>query len=85
MRINPLFDQGFVAFAGRQIPFWEEILHISQHTADLMPLRYLGIDIVIDRTAGPMILEINARPGLQIQNTNRSGLRSLLERTPVAA
>ncbi len=70
---------------GRQIPFWNEILQISKHTADLMPLRYLGIDIVIDNMAGPMILEINGRPGLQIQNTNRSGLRPLLERSPVAA
>lgn len=77
-------DSG-AALPGRQIPFWEEIIQISKHTAALMPLRYLGIDIVIDRTAGPMILEINARPGLQIQNTNRTGLRPLLERTPVAA
>ena len=31
-------------------------------------LRYLGADIVFDRAHGHLVLEVNARPGLEIQN-----------------
>jgi hypothetical protein len=41
-------------------------------------LGYLGVDIVLDRDQGPMLLELNARPGLNIQIANRCGLRSRL-------
>ena len=37
-------------------------------------LGYLGVDIVLDRDQGPMIIELNARPGLSIQVANFSGL-----------
>ena len=37
-------------------------------------LGYSGVDIVIDRKKGPMILEVNKRPGMGIQNTNKAGL-----------
>ena len=39
-------------------------------------LGYVGVDIVIDKDEGPMILEINARPGISIQIANQLGLRS---------
>ena len=35
---------------------------------------YLGVDIVLARDRGPLVLEINARPGLSIQLANRYGL-----------
>ena len=35
---------------------------------------YLGVDIVLDRKQGPMLLEANARPGLAIQIANGQGL-----------
>ncbi len=38
----------------------------------------LGADIVIDRNRGPMLLELNARPGLAIQVANQCGLRERL-------
>jgi glutathione synthase/RimK-type ligase-like ATP-grasp enzyme len=41
-------------------------------------LGYLGVDMVIDRERGPLLLELNARPGLQIQVANQAGLRSRL-------
>jgi len=44
-----------------------------------VPLNYVGVDIVIDETDGPLILEINARPGLEIQNINGFGLGAALE------
>ena len=40
---------------------------------------YLGVDIVLDREKGPLLLEINARPGLSIQIANREGLIPRLE------
>jgi len=35
---------------------------------------YLGVDIVLDAQAGPLMLELNARPGLNIQIANQEGL-----------
>ena len=37
-------------------------------------LGYLGADIVLDEIKGPMLLELNARPGLAIQIANSNGL-----------
>ena len=45
-----------------------------------MPLGYLGVDIVIDAELGPLVLELNARPGLTIQLANHRGLRRSMER-----
>ena len=42
-------------------------------------LGYLGVDLVIDKNDGPLLLELNARPGLQIQIANRKGLLERLE------
>ena len=36
--------------------------------------------MVIDRDLGPLILEMNARPGLAIQIANRTGLSKRIER-----
>jgi len=47
-------------------------------------LGYLGADIVLDKGKGPMLLELNARPGLAIQVANRMGLRPLIEAVMVA-
>jgi glutathione synthase/RimK-type ligase-like ATP-grasp enzyme len=33
----------------------------------------LGVDIVLDKNRGPLILELNARPGLSIQIANGTG------------
>jgi hypothetical protein len=40
----------------------------------------MGVDIVLDRNQGPLILEINARPGLGIQIANHSGLQERLDK-----
>lgn len=69
-----------VKFKGNRLPFWKEILDMTKKTSYAVPLNYLGVDIVIDREKGPLIMEVNARPGLEIQNVNRSGLREILER-----
>jgi len=40
----------------------------------------MGLDIVVDAKKGPLVLEINSRPGLEIQKANLDSLRSRLER-----
>ena len=64
---------------GIQIPYWHDILMVGARSYDMTGLGYLGVDVVIDRTRGPMILEFNARPGLSIQIANHSGLVPRLE------
>ncbi len=68
------------AVRGIQLPHWDEILRISAMSADMTGLGYLGVDVVIDADEGPMLLELNARPGLSIQIANGGGLTPLLER-----
>jgi alpha-L-glutamate ligase-like protein len=62
-----------------KIPHWPALLKLSARCFDLTGLGYLGVDIVLDREKGPMILELNARPGLAIQIANRSGLEPRLQ------
>jgi len=63
-----------------QIPGWREILEICQSVAREMPLKYLGFDIGLSER-GPVILELNVRPGIEIQNANMLGMRKILEAT----
>ncbi len=65
--------------SGVQIPNWQRILEISAETYNLTGLGYQGVDIVLDRERGPLVLELNARPGLNIQIANRAGLRPRIE------
>ena len=62
------------ALLGLELPDWPRILAVARLAAGAVPLGYLGIDIVVDRARGPLVLEINARPGLEIQNVNGRGL-----------
>lgn len=66
--------------AGLQIPQWEYLLGFAARCYELTGLGYIGVDIVLDRDKGPMLLELNARPGLNIQIANRCGLASRLAR-----
>lgn len=65
---------------GLSIPQWDEILALTARCHDLVGLGYLGVDIVLDRSLGPLMLEMNARPGLSIQLANRLGLLNRLRR-----
>ncbi|MFH2085319.1 MAG: sugar-transfer associated ATP-grasp domain-containing protein [bacterium] len=82
--------------ANIQIPQWEEILTTAIKASEAIGLGYMACDIVLqpmiqdDRQRGksdkleevavPMILEVNAQPGLKIQIANRAGLRERLAR-----
>ncbi len=65
---------------GIQIPDWEEILRLAIHAQQITKIGFLGIDIAIDREKGPVILELNTRPGLSIQIANLSPLNDRLKR-----
>ena len=78
IQVHP--DSG-VRFSGMKLPHWGELIRISCQTASLVPLKFLGIDLILDSRHGPLVIEINARPGLQIQNANRQGLMEILENT----
>lgn len=71
VRMHP--DKG-LDVVGRSIPFFEVLLRIAVSAADRTGLHYVGADVVVDARRGPVILELNARPGLAIQIANRAGL-----------
>lgn len=82
--------------ANIQIPQWEEILETAIAASEAIGLGYMASDIVLQtissnqkseirntkemEVAVPMVLEVNAQPGLKIQIANRSGLRERLAR-----
>lgn len=65
---------------GFKIPQWEEILKLAAESQKVLGLGYIGVDIVLDREDGPLVLEVNARPGLGIQLANKAALKRRLER-----
>lgn len=65
---------------GLQIPEWREVLKLAVQAQQVTQIGFLGIDIAIDREKGPVILELNARPGLSIQIANTDPLKRRLER-----
>ena len=66
---------------GIKIPFWREILETAINCQKAIPtLGFMGVDVVLDKEKGPMVLEVNARPGLSIQICNKAGLKARIEK-----
>ncbi len=59
-------------------------MRLAMQCADTVGLGYLGVDIVIDRKLGPLMLELNARPGLSIQIASGQGLLTNLHKVESA-
>lgn len=57
-----------------QVPHWNEVLYLASSCYNMSGLGYIGTDIVLDKFRGPMLLELNARPGMAIQTANNAGL-----------
>lgn len=57
-----------------KIPDWKEIMKLACGCYEMTGLGYIGVDIVLDKNKGPLLLEMNARPGLAIQIANGIGL-----------
>lgn len=64
---------------GYTIPGWEALLEMASRFYDITGLGYVGVDLVLDEHKGPMLLEVNARPGIAIQVANRCGLKPRLD------
>ena len=73
---HPDSDEPLLDF---QVPFWKDLRLLASRCYELVPLGYLGVDIVIDQAFGPMVLELNARPGLSIQICNQRGLQHAVD------
>ncbi len=72
-------NNSHVRYSGFRIPYWEKILVNAIKAARASGLGFVAVDFLIDRKNGPLIVELNARPGLRIQITNQDGLRWRLE------
>ncbi len=68
-----------IEVTGIRIPGWDNLLALAAGCYELTGLGYQGVDIILDKDRGPLVLELNARPGLNIQIANRAGLFSRLK------
>ncbi|MDX9875526.1 MAG: alpha-L-glutamate ligase-like protein [Spongiibacteraceae bacterium] len=66
-------------FRDLRVPNWEQLLLLATRCQDATRLGYIGCDLVLDRKLGPLVLELNARPGLSIQIANGAGLLPRLQ------
>jgi alpha-L-glutamate ligase-like protein len=73
---NPDSGKGVL---GLDVPYFDRILEIAVRATDPTHLGYVGADLVLDERRGPVVLELNARPGLAIQIANRAGLSPRLD------
>lgn len=69
-----------LVLSGIRIPYWKDILTLAVKAQELSGLGFLGADVAIDSEQGPVVLELNARPGLSIQIANYAGLKERLLR-----
>ena len=67
-----------IALVGQVVPYWSRLVMMAARAAATVPLALLGVDLLVDRDRGPVVLELNARPGLGIQEANLMGLAPLL-------
>lgn len=62
-----------------QIPNWQEIINLAIKSCEIVDINYLGVDMVLNEDEKPIVMELNARPGLSIQMANFTGLIPLLK------
>ncbi|MCG7201585.1 alpha-L-glutamate ligase-like protein [Marinobacter pelagius] len=63
-----------LALENIEISAWDEMLEMASRCYEATGLGYMGVDLVVDAEEGPLLLELNARPGLAIQMANGCGL-----------
>ncbi|SDX71684.1 alpha-L-glutamate ligase-like protein [Marinobacter mobilis] len=71
IRLHP--DTG-LTLANIAIDNWRDMLEMASRCYEATGLGYMGVDLVVDAEQGPLLLELNARPGLAIQMANGEGL-----------
>ncbi len=70
-----------VPLIGFEIPGWERVLELASKCGPAVGLGYCGADIVLDVNEGPLVIEVNAHPGIEIQNINQEGLKARIAAT----
>ena len=76
---SPQHPDTGTSLLGQRIPLWDEILQVASEAQKLTGLGYAGVDIALDSEKGPVVMEVNRRPGLEIQNANAAGLLRRLQ------
>ena len=71
-------DNG-LPLAGNKVEDFDKCLQSAYACAHAFKLGYIGIDLMRDREKGPVVLEVNSRPGLALQIANRKGLLTQLD------
>ena len=79
---NKIIDSipGFGDHRGIKIPQWDDFLITASRVQYITNLGFAAVDMVLDKHMGPVLLEINARAGLQVQVANMAPLRRRLQR-----
>lgn len=62
------------------IPDWDKVLTLAVKVQSVTGIKFLGCDVVLDEKDGPLLLEINVRPWLEIQNVNMAPLKTRLDK-----
>jgi alpha-L-glutamate ligase-like protein len=69
-----------ILLSGLKIPYWNKMLTYAIEAQKATNINFAAVDFLIDRDLGPMVVELNARPGLSIQLANDNGLRWRLKK-----
>ncbi len=85
---NAILNNSFIEYIpgtrlsprGIKIPYWKKILSLAHLAQVATRIGFVGVDIAIDREKGPVVIELNTRPGLTIQTANLAPLGERLER-----
>ena len=65
---------------GLKLPKWEKALFLAVKAQQVTKIAYMWCDIVLDKRDWPLILELNIRPGLEVQVANMAPLKDRLEK-----
>lgn len=56
------------------VPKWEKIKSTARRASAISGLKISGVDVILDAADRVLVLEINGRPGIEIQNINELSL-----------
>ncbi|MBN1538620.1 MAG: hypothetical protein JW939_00615 [Candidatus Thermoplasmatota archaeon] len=63
------------ALVGFRFNMWEDILEKASEAASCMGMGFVGVDLTLAEGKGVVVIEVNKRPGLEIQNANGAGMK----------